>query len=310
MFPDMFLQDGRERWHGGPGSCWQRGHLAGPLLCPHTPSLSGDGDRAGQDVPREPLTVGGGWGAPGRRWHSGSRCGCWRGPCKVSGGAIRAGDASLSPLVSPGPAPGGPRGGTGTYSRFSSGRPRKAPGWTVLIRLFFRSLRGDRHGSWGALWEPHPQETQHRGHEHSRATPGPPSAANPCSLTVPHRISLSLSLRGDASPWAHSGCPAEHRVALHAGTGCWHRPRAAPGPAVSRRVISCVRDKNTAPDGLCGPREARLSNYPDFGCASNRAGPAHPARVSAQPLGPAATSAEHRRCPGEEMGSIWIRVYL
>lgn len=33
----------------------------------------------------------------------------------------------------------------GTYRRFSSGRPRKAPGWTVLIRLFLRSLRGDGH---------------------------------------------------------------------------------------------------------------------------------------------------------------------
>lgn len=33
----------------------------------------------------------------------------------------------------------------GTYRRLSSGRPRKAPGCTVLIRLFFRSLRGDGH---------------------------------------------------------------------------------------------------------------------------------------------------------------------
>lgn len=52
MFPDMFLRDRRERWHGGPGSGWERGHLAGPLLCPHTPSLSGDGGQGWPGCPQ------------------------------------------------------------------------------------------------------------------------------------------------------------------------------------------------------------------------------------------------------------------
>lgn len=44
-----------------------------------------------------PLTAGGGWRAPGRRWRSGSRCGCWRGPCKARGGDISAGDTPQPP---------------------------------------------------------------------------------------------------------------------------------------------------------------------------------------------------------------------
>lgn len=111
------------------GELLGEGTLPGPLMCLHAPSLSGDGDRAGQGVPREPLTVGGGWGGPGRRWHSGSRCGCWRGPCEVSGGAIRAGDAPLSPLLSPG-QPRGVRGAAPALTAASArgGRGRRLAG--------------------------------------------------------------------------------------------------------------------------------------------------------------------------------------
>lgn len=33
---------------------------------------------------------------------------------------------------------------SGTYKRFRSERPRKAPGWMMLIKLFFRSLEKRR----------------------------------------------------------------------------------------------------------------------------------------------------------------------
>lgn len=168
---------------------------------------------------------------------------------------------------------GGPRGCTGTHRRFSSGRPRKAPGWTVLIRLFFRSLQGDRHGSWGVLWgAPSPGDAAQgaRTHPfHPQPLPWPPKRCQPparASLAAFHPISLSLSLpgmqgrreasQGDASPWGHSGCPCR----APGVPARWHWPRIASGAAASRRVISCVQDKDTAPDGLGGPREARLSN--------------------------------------------------
>lgn len=100
------------------------------------------GGRGFPGVARELLTAGGGWGAPGIHWRSGSRCGCWRGPCKATGGLSGVGGPRCPrfPLDQP---RGSPRGFTSTYRRFSSGRPRKAPGWTVLIRLFFRSLWTD-----------------------------------------------------------------------------------------------------------------------------------------------------------------------
>lgn len=157
--------------------------------------------------------------------------------------------------------PGRSWGGcTSTYRRFSSGRPRKAPGWTVLIRLFFRSLRGDRHRpdlrvcsrGPGTRPLPHPQETQHsrdRDMSAPRSPPSPhlphtgssvaPGAAKPHAgalLAAFHPISLLLSLqrvqgrreaprrsRGGDGPFARSE-RAPWSMAGHAHTGGARRP--------------------------------------------------------------------------------------
>lgn len=98
----------------------------------------------------------------------------------------RRGWGSPTDPAPPPPAPGAPRGGcAGTYRRFSSGRPRKAPGCTVLIRLFFRSLRGDRHRAQGAQRGPPStadREQWGRGHE---CTPTPSSPAPLSHIWVP-----------------------------------------------------------------------------------------------------------------------------
>lgn len=148
-----------------------------------------------------------------------------------------------------------------TYRRFSSGRPRKAPGWTVLIRLFFRSLRGDRHRpdlrvcsrGPGTRPLPHPQETQHsrdRDMSAPRSPPSPhlphtgssvaPGAAKPHAgalLAAFHPISLLLSLqrvqgRREAPRRSRGGgrplCTLRARTVEH-GRPCAHR-RCPPSP--------------------------------------------------------------------------------
>lgn len=216
MFPDMFLQDRRERRNGGDRgrrgleTCREREHLPGLSLCLHTPpwhlTRVGMGQAQPNEPPgwleacgmgkepsgcgtgKEPLGCGRGkpWDAKppamprGAQDSPGSSSrGQGTGPARVSPGSYlqpeevgepledagaQAADAVVGEVPArqaegpsglgwtprcprfPPPGPGGSLGGcASTYRRFSSGRPRKAPGWTVLIRLFFRSLRGDRH---------------------------------------------------------------------------------------------------------------------------------------------------------------------
>lgn len=99
----------------------------------------------------------------------------------------------------------------GTYRRLSSGRPRKAPGCTVLIRLFLRSLRGDGHrpqGAWlggtCAIILPHPRAalwgvSTSRSSSSARQTPPlPPArlASRPAQPRLPPAASgAALQLR-------------------------------------------------------------------------------------------------------------------
>lgn len=132
---------------------------------------------------------------------------------------------ALSLRASPGCSLGGC---TGTYRRFSSGRPRKAPGWTVLIRLFFRSLRGDRHRPQGVQrGAPSTGDTTPwgRGHESSPMPSQPPSPTRgflsnpgrcktPCKSLIssfPSHFPLVISPKGAGKargslPLAERGC--------------------------------------------------------------------------------------------------------
>jgi len=161
MFPDTFLQDRRERRCGGDRGAAGRGDTPQAPRRARTPhhgtwrgwawgsrSLTSPGTRSQpRGSPRE----------PGDRAARGSPASYVQ-PEEVGEPLEDAGAQAADAVVGEVPArqaeglsgPGGsrcprgsPRSCTSTYRRFSSGRPRKAPGWTVLIRLFFRSLRGE-----------------------------------------------------------------------------------------------------------------------------------------------------------------------
>lgn len=141
-------QERKRAWRG-PGP---RGHLCNPgsSPCPEAPGVTCCSSRAlgcAPDTRRGPR----GWpGAPG----------CHLQPEEAGEPLEDAGAQAADAVVGEVPArqeegtsargtprsPQPPRAAlAGTYRRLSSGRPRKAPGCTVLIRLFFRSLRGDGH---------------------------------------------------------------------------------------------------------------------------------------------------------------------
>lgn len=94
----------------------------------------------------------------------------------------------------------------GTYKRFSSGSPRKAPGCTVLIRLFFRSLRGDRHRAQGM------QPASCPFHQHRLSTVFParwkPGECSPAPRTLQlHRARLPRDTAGPHSYPTHHPLP-------------------------------------------------------------------------------------------------------
>lgn len=165
------------------------------------------------------------------------------------------------PAPPPWSAPAAPRGGCGgTYRRFSSGRPRKAPGWTVLIRLFFRSLRGDRHrppgvrqGARDASSAPSTGDPAQRrqGHERTLIPPQTPApmrgflgSPRRCKTprgrlisSFPSHFPLVISPKGAGkargSPLLAGGTPAPghapsaHRRASHARAR-WRWPPSPP----------------------------------------------------------------------------------